>query len=175
MERLIEIDLDKSQKTNLSWRTTTIKTQDELTYAFKLANVLNSLTDLDVRVESPWISVYSNSKADIEALANIDHDKVKYISEPPENNVLATNTVIMPKMDYEFRVTLGKTIQEHSAFISWAENNKKLKLTKSCIKDLSKSRSWGGTHFYVTGENNLLMVKMHLGGSLAKVERIIKA
>jgi hypothetical protein len=40
---------------------------------------------------------------------------------------------------------------------------------------LGKSRSWGGTHFYITGDNNLLMAKMHLAGAISKVERIIKA
>jgi hypothetical protein len=70
---------------------------------------------------------------------------------------------------------LGKTTQEHSAFIQWAENNAKLKLTKTCKRELARDYSWGGTYFYVTGENNLLMTKMHLGGSINKVERIIKA
>jgi hypothetical protein len=47
-------------------------------------------------------------------------------------------------------------------------------MTKSCKTALGKNKSWGGTHFYVSGENNLLMAKMHLGGSILKIERIIK-
>lgn len=81
----------------------------------------------------------------------------------------------MPKINFDYKVTIGKTIQEHSAFIQWAEGNAKLKLTKSVKKELSKHRSWGGAYFYLTGDNNLLMAKMHLGGSINKVERIIKA
>jgi capsular polysaccharide biosynthesis protein len=54
-------------------------------------------------------------------------------------------------------------------------SNKKCKLTKSCIRELEKQRSWGGSHFYITGNNNLLLAKMHLGGSISKIERIIKA
>ena len=152
-----------------------IKTQDDLDYAFKLQRQLKKLSNIDIRVESPYISIYSNSKADIDMLIKLNVDNVKYVSIPPSNNTLEVGTVIMPKMPFEYRITLGKTTQIHDSFISWAEGNAKLKLTKSCKRDLNKERSWGGTYFYVTGNNNLLLTKMHLGGSINKVERIIKA
>lgn len=174
LDHLNKIDLVDVNNRNSSWRSSNIKTQDELDYAFQLQSALSKLKDIDIRVESPWVSIYSNSKKDINSLAKLDIDKVKYISEPPADTVLTNNTVIMPKMDYDYRVTLGKTTQEYSAFIEWASSNKKCKLTKSCIKDLLKTRTWGGKHFYISGDNNLLMAKMHLGGSIAKVERIVK-
>lgn len=152
-----------------------IKTQEDLEYAFKLQKQLKKLKEIDVRVETPHISIYSNSKSDIDSLIKLSSEKVKYISIPPPNGILVEGTVIMPKMPYEFRITLGKTTQNHDAFVEWAENNSKLKLTKSCKRDLRKDRSWGGTYFYVTGDNNLLMTRMHLGGSINKVERILKA
>lgn len=152
-----------------------IKTQDDLNYAFKLQHQLSKLSDIELRVESPWISVYTNTKATLAALIKLDPDKVKYVSVPPDATTLQENTIILPKINYDYKVTLGKTIQEHSAFIQWAEGNAKLKLTKSVKKELSKHRSWGGAYFYLTGDNNLLMAKMHLGGSINKVERIIKA
>lgn len=170
MDALSRIDLGIQQIYRYS-----IKTQDDLNYARNLALHLSKMPNIDVRVESPWISIYTNNEADTENLANIDLEKVKYISKPPANQNLVSGTIILPKMDYDYRVTLGKTITDHLGFVSWAEKSDKLRLTKSCIKDLSKQRSWGGTHFYVTGDNNLLMAKMHLGGCIAKVERIIKA
>jgi len=175
----LEQAFDHLTKVNLEstaskWRTSHIKTQGDLDYAFKLHNALSTMTDFDVRVESPWISIYGNNKKQIDKITRIDNDRVKYICVPPANVILDSNTIIMPKMNFEYRVTLGKTNQEHGAFIQWAETNKKLKLTKSCKKELSKPLSWGGTHFYITGDNNLLMTKMHLGGSISKVERIIK-
>jgi hypothetical protein len=157
-----------------SWRAG-IKTQEDLDYAFKLQKQLKKLSNIDIRVESPFVSIYSNSKADIDSLSKLDVDHVKYISVPPADNTLSVGTVIMPKVPFEYRITLGKTTQNYDSFISWAEGNAKLKLTKSCKRDLHKDRSWGGTHFYVTGDNNLLLTKMHLGGSINKVERIIKA
>ena len=173
----IPTDVSKTSSTTPyfpSWRAG-IKTQDDLNYAFKLQSHLKKLADIEVRVESPWISVYTNSKSHVDSIIKLDKDKIKYISIPPENTALAQDTIIMPKVGFEFRITLGKTIQNHSAFIGWAESNKKLKLTKACKRELSRDRSWGGTHFYLSGDNNLLMAKMHLGGSINKVERIIKA
>jgi hypothetical protein len=172
LNNLSKIDIT-AKKAN--YRSTFIKTQEELDYAFKLHTALDKIKDIELRVESPWISIYSNSKKDIDTLAKIDADNVKYICVPPKNSPLTNDTVIMPKMDFDYRVTLGKTIQENTAFIAWANANKKCKLTKSCIRDLGKSHSWGGTHFYISGDNNLLMAKMHLGGAISKVERIIKA
>ena len=152
-----------------------IKTQEELDYAFAIHSQLVVMKDMEVRVETPWITVYSNSIQDINTLASLNEKFVKYICTPPANTLLEEGTIIMPKMNYEFRVTVGKTTSEHSAFIQWAEGNTNLKLTKSCKKELLRSRSWGGSHFYITGANALLMAKMHLGGCIAKVERIIKA
>jgi hypothetical protein len=148
------------------------KNPEDINYALKLQSTLSAMKDIDVRVEAPWVSVYTNNQSDLDKLVKIGEEHVKYISKPAGS--LEEGTVLMPKMDYEFRVTLGKTIQEHTAFIEWAESNSKVKLTKSCINDLTKPRSWGGKHFYITGNNNLLMARMHLGGSISKVERIVK-
>jgi len=179
----METTLDLLKKTNVSnnsqiMRPTyypPVKTQDELDYAFKLQSKLLKLKDIEVRVEVPYISVYSNLKSDVDSLIKIAPDKVKYISVPPVGNVLAKDTVVMPKVPFEFRITLGKTTQSHVAFVEWAEKTAKMKLTKSCRRDLLKARSWGGTYFYVTGDNVLLMAKMHLGGSINKIERIVKS
>jgi hypothetical protein len=169
---LSQIDLNSKK---LTWKSTIIKTQSDLDYSFQLQSVLSKLTNIEIRVEAPWISIYSNNKTDIDSLLNLGNDHVKYVSMPASGSTLTTDTIIMPKMDFDYRVTMGKTTQEHTAFIAWAQSNKKCKLTKSCVRDLSKARTWGGTHFYITGDNNLLMAKMHLGGSISKVERIVKA
>lgn len=172
--------LDHLKKVNLTknvdvfWNNS-IRTQDDLDYAFKLQSELKKLPGVDVRVETPWISVYAISWAEIQSLINIDESKVKYVCRPPDDTTLAQDTIIMPKVEFEYRITVGKTIQNHSAFIEWAEQSKKLRLTKACRRELNKDRSWGGTHFYISGDNNLLMAKMHLGGSINKIERIIKA
>lgn len=172
LDQLMRVDLNNNEPRGI-WRPT-FKNREELDYAFKLQAVLSKIQDIDIRVESPWISIYSNNIDDIDLLISIDREKVKYVSVPPTNTVLETGTIIMPKMDFEFRCTMGKTTAPNEAFVNWAETIPKLKLTKSCKKDLLRARSWGGSHFYVTGEKNLLMAKMHLGGCISKVERILK-
>lgn len=151
-----------------------IKSEGDLDYAFKLQNYFSKISDFFLRIESPWISVYTNSKSVVDKIVKINPDNIKYVSVPPDCG-LSEDTIILPKVDFEFRVTLGKTIQEHSSFIEWAENTQKVKLTKSCKSALTRNKSWGGSYFYITGEKNLLLAKMHLGGSINKVERIIKA
>ena len=151
-----------------------IRTKEDLDYALKLRYELSLLTDFDLRIESPWVNVYTNSKSAVDKLAKIDNSKVKYISEPPADSELAVNTIILPKINFDYRVTVGRTLQDCTAFVEWADTNSKLKLTKSCKKSLLKPRSWGGSYFYITGDNNLLMAKMHLGGYISKIERIIK-
>lgn len=179
LKQLQKIDLSSNGGSQYNtWnRTRWISTKDELDYALKLQHQLKKLssTDIDVRVETPWISIYANSRKDIDSIANIDHSRVKYVSVPPVSASLNNTTVIMPKIPFDYRITMGKTTQNYSAFVDWAKNTAKIKLTKSCIRDLSKDRSWGGTYFYVNGDNTLLMAKMHLGGSINKIERVVKA
>lgn len=150
------------------------KSTMDLDYALRVQSTLDKMQDIAIRVESPWISVYTNNIADVDALTSIDVDRVKYVSAPPTLQHLKQDTLILPKVPFEFRVTLGKCTQNHQAFIDWAEVNPKVRLTKGCKKDLSKDRSWGGTYFYVSGNNNLLLAKMHLGGSISKIEHIVK-
>lgn len=152
-----------------------IKNKADAEYIIDLIGQLSSMKDYQVRVESPWVSVYTNSLVDVEAIADIDLDNIKYICKPPADTALSAGSIIMPNVDYEFKVTLGKTSQSHEAFLQWADTNQNVKVTRSCYKDLSNARSWGGKYFYITGKNNLLMAKMHLGGCIAKVETVIKA
>jgi hypothetical protein len=175
LQLLGKVNIKQHATASVFQRAGLMKSQEDLDYALSLRILLLSITDADIRVESPWISIYTNNLAAVDSLANLDNNRVKYISKPDKNNKLSADTIIMPKMNFEFRVTLGKTTHENSAFVQWLEGNKKCRLTKSAKKDLLKTNSWGGKHFYITGDNNLLMAKMHLGGSISKVERIIKA
>jgi hypothetical protein len=151
-----------------------IRDQEDIDYGIKLANTLNQLSNFEIRVESPWMSIYTNDKSIVDTVVNLDKDRIKYVSSPPDTGI-AENTIVMPKMNFDYKITLGKTCGSNAAFIEWAATSSKLRLTKSCIRDLSAACSWGGTYFYVSGDNNLLMVKMHLGGCISKIERIVKA
>jgi hypothetical protein len=151
-----------------------IKSAEDLEYVRSLCSDFKKMTEFDIRVEQPIINVYTNDIKLVKLFERKYADTIKFISKPAEEGTLASDTIIMNKMNFDYRITMGSTKQEYSTFVEWAENHPKIKLTKSCIRDLNKNRSWGGTHFYVTGDNNLLMAKMHLGGTISKVQRIIR-
>lgn len=152
-----------------------IKTPADYDFSKSLTKELKKLKDFEIRIEQPQVNVYTNNVKDVSFLEKRYSDNIKYISKPSSKIPLEEGTVIMPKMDFDYKVTMGATRQEYGAFVSWATTNKKIKLTKSCIKDLHRNRSWGGTHFYITGDSNLLLAKMHLGSTISKVQRIVKA
>lgn len=153
-----------------------IRTPEELTYAFQLAFALKRMSDaVEIRVESPWISIYTNDLPIVESLSNLDETKVKYISSPAPGTVLEQGNIIVSNRDYDYRVTVGKTMQDHAAFVEWADaNSDKTRLTRTCRKDLLNESSWGGSYFYITGDNALLMAKMMLGSVITKVETITR-
>lgn len=171
---LKELELwQPGDRTTWNWQSR-IKTPTDYEYCKSLTKDLKKLKDFEIRIEQPQVNIYTNNEKDVAFLEKKYDYSIKYISKPPKAGILEEGIIVMPKMNYGYKITMGATRQEYSAFINWAENNAKVKLTNSCIRDLSKSRSWGGTHFYVTGDNNLLMAKMHLGGTISKIQRIVQ-
>ena len=174
LENIEEFAANPTGKLGISW-SARIKLPNELTDAKALALDLKKMSDYDVRVESPFVSVYTNNVKNVSLLEKKFEGMIKYISKPAKVDALTEDTVVMPKLlQYDFKITMAASKTDHLAFVNWATNNPKIRITKSCIRDLSRNRSWGGTHFYVTGEKNLLVAKMHLGGCIAKIQRIVK-
>jgi|688.fasta_scaffold174818_2 hypothetical protein len=143
----------------------------EFAYAKELYNMLITMDDFSIRVESPTITCYTNNYSDIIALREIDISKVRRISVPMVT--LTEDSVYMPEIDYEFRVTIGGTKHQYLDFLEWADAIDKLRITNSCREMLSQRSSYGGGHFYVNGENMLLMCRMQLAGINLTVHRIV--
>lgn len=170
LEKLTEI---KNGNSNPPWFKT--KSKDDLEYCFTLQRVLTSLSDYEIRIEHPLLNFYTNTPGNLEKLADIDENRVKYVCLPDKNiGELEQNTVVVKKLDYKHKVHLGSTRQEYNDFVKWCENNSKIRLTKSAKRDLSKARSWGGSYFYVKDDKSLTMVRMFLGSSIVKIETVIK-
>ena len=151
-----------------------IKSENDLTFCFSLQHAMTQLGDCYVtRIEHPLISVYTNDKACIELLSNLDSSRVKYITIPNKTGI-TSNTVVVKTLDYDYKIHMGRTRKNYIEFLTWSENNKKIRLPKRIKADLSKMSSWGGGHFYVKGENTLTMVKLFLGSDIHKIESVIK-
>lgn len=152
------------------------KTQEEIDFCWSVYKMLVTLDDYTIRVEHPLLNIYTNTSTNIEKLAGIDPGYVKYLSLPSRTApVLTTDTVIVKNLDFDYKVTIGRTRKEHQTFVNWTENNSNIRITNKCKKDLLKNASWGGSYFYVKGDKTLTMVRMFLGGEIGKIEHVIKA
>jgi hypothetical protein len=157
---------EKLLNTNNTWRSPL-----DLAYTMEIYNKLADMDDYSTRVEFPTVTIYTNEYSNIIRLRDINVDKVRSISMPPAN--LTAGTVYMPTMNYEFRVTIGRTEKQYLDFLEWADAINKLRVTNGCREMLLQQASYGGGHFYVTGENMLLMCKMQLAGIKLTVDRIV--
>jgi hypothetical protein len=154
----------------------TLKNPGDKEYCFDLLNVLTQFSNYDVRVEHPILNFYTNDGTQVEKLTAVDPLRVKYISMPNKQYPhLTKGTVIVKNLDFDYKVYLGRTRKPFVEFIAWAVNNKKMRLTNKAKEDLSRTNSWGGSYFYVKGDQTLTMVKMFVGGEISKIETIIKA
>jgi len=146
-------------------------------YTVQLCNTFKKLTDYEIRVENPLISFYTNNELDVEKLAKIDSDHVKYISLPAvgTESILDEGKVLVKNIDFDYKVTMGRTRQDFSDFVKWCEGKDKIRMPKRAKADLSKKHCWGGSHFYVKDEKTLTMVKMFVGSYIHTVESVVKS
>lgn len=172
-EKLLEIEDKPLPLETPLW--SKLRNKNDLDYCIKLEHALSTIKDFFVRVEHPLISLYSNNIDDITSVSNIDPDRVKYVSKPGDKvrPKLEKNTVFLPKIKYGFKITIGKSTQSHENFIEWASKSDHVKLTKSCIRDLTRSKSWGGSYFYVKDERSITMVRMFLTAEISRIDRVI--
>ena len=168
-ERLKNVDVNTKNSTSK------IRTPEDLEYARRVCAALRSITGYEIRVETPFISVYTNTPQDIDKLCNIDSDRVKYISKPPASGI-SKNTVIMEREGWDYKITLGRTRQSYENFVEWAENGKDLvKLTGGSKKALLRDGHWGGSHLYIKNEKALVMARMFLSEGISRVDQVVKA
>ena len=154
-----------------------IKGKVDIDYCYKLQNLMTTMSDYELRIESPRINFYTNTATDIEKLANLDDSRVKFICLPNKNSPnLVENSVIVKNLDYKYKVYIGYTKQDYGNFVKWTESNpEKIRLTKSAKRDLLKNRTWGGSYFYVKDDKSLTVVRMFLGTVISKIDNVIKA
>ena len=111
--------LDLLTSTKLGKNRTHIKTSEDLDYALAIHSKLSNMSDMEIRVESPWLTVYSNSKSDIHALVKIDKNKVKYVCEPAKDKPLmppVLNCVTVLQMLNTAQVFQGKVKKVNQCF-----------------------------------------------------------
>lgn len=171
-DRLSNLTIETEPKSQYGYyRQVRVDTKEEYKYCVDLYTTLSLINNFSLRVEQPLITVYSNNKEDIDKLSDLDPLKVKYISIPLIT--LEENVIVMNDTPYEFRVTVGKGVQDLTSFVEWANNSRNIKMAQGCKDGLSRKNRHTHNYFYVNGEKNLLMVKMQIGRDINRIEKII--
>lgn len=144
----------------------------DINYCYDILDTLRSIDEYALRVENPWLTIYSNNKDDIDTIANLNPSKVKYVCIPYIE--LSENVIVMNDTPFQYRVTIGRGTLNCSSFVDWANNNKNVRLTRKCQEYLLSGRPrYNNLVFYITGDNNLLLAKIHLGSNITKIEHIV--
>lgn len=145
-------------------------------HAKKLAELLKTIDNWGARVETPFVSLYLDTEKDLEKIVQACKNKLKYVEIPDPNSqdLLTEGTVLVKKLDYGFKISLGASNQNHSNFVNWCENNPKIRMPKRAKRDLNKDSNAGGSFFYVKDEKVLTMVKMFLGRTITRVETVVQ-
>lgn len=142
-------------------------------YFKKLQEFLENTEDeFELSVNYSFITIFTNIEKLINEIIKIDENRILSLSRV-KNQTIVADTIFLPRIPFDYKISLRRSSTNHSSFINWAKSNKNIKLTGSCIRELQKDRSYGGTYFYVKGDNNLLLAQMQLGEVIGKVEKII--
>ena len=153
-----------------------VYSKEEHIFAQTVYDTVVVMEGLLTRVESPFLSFYTNNESDLKLIAAINHERIKYISMPdPETSEIAVGSILVKKLDFGFKITMGSARQNLSSFVQWSKDNPKVRLPKRAAHDLSKDYSHGGSHFYVKDEKSLILVKMFLGSYITKIETVIRS
>lgn len=153
-------------------------TSADKSYVLKLLAAMTPMTDYSIRIESPYINFYTNNDSDVEKLAKIDSDHVKYVClpAPGSESLLDDKKVLVKNLDYAYKINMSRTRSNHSNFVTWcADKTDRIRLTKTAKRNLSRDGAWGGYYFYVRDDKTLTMVKMFLGEGIGNIESVVKA
>jgi hypothetical protein len=150
-----------------------IKNPTDYLYSVEVLNLLKSFSDYDLRIEQPLLSFYTNHLDSAVTMANLDVSRTKYMCGPPDNVVINTGEIILKRVPFTYKVTLGKTKKNYSSFVDWSAKINKIKMTKTCKTNLCKDRSRGGFYFYVKDDATMSMVKMFVNSDILRIDKII--
>jgi hypothetical protein len=150
------------------------KFKNEKQYCLKLQKFMSTLENYDIRVSHPTISFYSNNIKHIEELYFLDESRVKFVCLPNENSPpLEKNTIFVKKLDYQYKLHITPFKHNCDNFLSWCEDNPKVKLTGSIKNQFQKGKGVGG-YFYVKDDNTLTIVRLLLGTNISRILNVIK-
>jgi uridine kinase len=144
----------------------------DLNYLFEVVDCLQTIDDFKIRIENPYISIYTTNKKAINRIKKIDKSKVRTIYELPKD---IQSGEVLSTLPYDYKVYIKNNRKPNDGFINWTQDNKNIRLTKTTKLFLSEQTVWPAEgYFYITGDKNLTMAKIHLGNVIKKIEKIVR-
>jgi len=137
-----------------------------------ILQLLTSMTDYAIRVESPILSIYTNKLEDVKKITDELVNYVKYVSM--SENTLEKGTIYLKKIDFDYKVTLGSIRSPQDSLVKWCDNNSKIRMPKTCKEQLELGWGCKQRYFYVKDDRSLIMVKMFLGSNIQRIDRVVK-
>jgi hypothetical protein len=101
---VVKKGLDSADTNSISWvRKLTLADKN---YVLKLLTAMTTMSEYSIRVESPYINFYTNNANDVEKLAKINSENVKYVSlpVPGSENLLDDKKVLVKNLNYAYKV-----------------------------------------------------------------------
>jgi len=157
------------------WLRNEIIAHEQFVDAQILFQELKDHDDIQVRVEGPILTVYSNDKKLIDSLCK-KLNNVYELHEPSSLNLkeLTEGYILMKSPIYKkfkYRVTMGP--KANPEFTKWLENNQdKVKYGKTFFSTMQTNGYTNGLYFYVKDDKCLMLVNLMLGNLIRRTDRI---
>ena len=150
-------------------------TVDEFQDTLNLYNYLTSqdYNSYSLRVEQMNLNWYSNDEGQLDQLIYRFKKRIVSISKPTESqkNLLEPNIILKPSK-YEFKVTVGATVDPNVAY--WFEKNSdKVKIGSTFLECIKQGQYVKGFYFYVKNEKVLNLAKIVLGGEITRIDKFV--
>jgi len=142
----------------------------------EMLELFRSFTNYRLRVESPWLGFYTDNPNDFVKLVNKLERSIHYVQypEPGTEDMLDKGLLIKRRINHKWRVNIGRTKQDHTTFLEWADKTG-AKVSSYARHELLRTKgSWGGFYIYLKDDKSLTMARMMLGDSISSIEEIVK-
>jgi len=136
-----------------------------------IIDTLRGIEDFTVRVEKCYLSIYVNKPNHIGWLKKVGGNAVREIHFPKVELTVGSVVSTLP-YDYKVHAQINRNT-DYEGFINWAQDNTNLRVPPRSLRTLQHMNYSQHIYFYVTGEKNLTMAKIHLGAGVKQVEKII--
>jgi hypothetical protein len=137
-------------------------------------NTCQKWDDFLFRIEGPNFGIYSNVQEDLIRLSNRLQTVIEFHAPDPSiADVLVKNVIVVEtEPEYEYKVYLSDSAVP--GFAVWAETNKdKVKLGPKLKLNIGSKGYLRGFYFWCKNEKVLLLVKMIIGGSIQRIDKLV--